>query len=71
MRANLSTRSVAFRKRNGGLRPIACGSVRATCSRRTSKPRAGHTSTPWEKQGAAKSCVSALRRSQRRTPGAW
>ena len=27
MRANLSTRLVAFRKRNGGLRPIACGSV--------------------------------------------
>eukprot|EP00959_Pyramimonas_sp_CCMP1952_P304514 6373121-Pyramimonas_sp.AAC.1 len=79
MRANLSTRLVAFRNRSGGLWPIACGSVlrrlaagqRATCSRRTSKPRAGHTSTPWETQGAAKSCASASRRSQRKTPGAW
>eukprot|EP00959_Pyramimonas_sp_CCMP1952_P133521 2792201-Pyramimonas_sp.AAC.1 len=27
MRANLGTRLVALRKRNGGVRPIACGSV--------------------------------------------
>eukprot|EP00959_Pyramimonas_sp_CCMP1952_P284225 5941087-Pyramimonas_sp.AAC.1 len=58
-RANLSSRLVAVRKRNGGVRPIACGSVlrrlaaEAPCdvSMRKSRPRAGHTNTLLEKPG--------------------